>query len=99
MPNLKVNLYFECEIIASVDYCIQNDGIGNYEYFGFKGNDRGEDYILLENISIYSSIGLTDKNKSDIENHLENILNDTKNYYHDYIVNKCWENEYIKILD
>lgn len=29
----------------AVDCFISNDGIGAYEYFGYKGNDRGRDFV------------------------------------------------------
>jgi hypothetical protein len=36
---------FTCEIGS------ENDGIGSYEYWGFKGYDRGETYLTLEDIT------------------------------------------------
>lgn len=38
------------EIEAKVEFSIQNDGIGSYEYWGQKCFDSGEDYIEVENI-------------------------------------------------
>jgi len=38
------------EIEAKVEFVIQNDGIGSYEYWGQKCFDAGQDYIEIENI-------------------------------------------------
>jgi hypothetical protein len=38
------------EIEAKVEFSIQNDGIGPYEYWGQKCYDAGQDYIEVENI-------------------------------------------------
>lgn len=37
-------------ITCKVDYCISNDGIGSYEYWGYVGYDKGVDYVEVENI-------------------------------------------------
>lgn len=39
------------EIEARVDFSVQNDGIGSYEYWGFKGYDAGTDYIEVEDVT------------------------------------------------
>lgn len=39
------------EISVDVKYCIQNNGIGPYEYWGFKGIDYGVDYAEIEDTS------------------------------------------------
>jgi len=33
-------------------YSLQNDGIGSYEYWGFKGVDEGRDYIEIDVIDV-----------------------------------------------
>jgi hypothetical protein len=40
----------ELEIEFDVDYYIENDGIGDYEYWGAKGHDAGSDYPIVEEV-------------------------------------------------
>lgn len=40
-----INVEFEGSLIT------ENDGIGGYEYWGFKGYDEGEDYLVCEEIT------------------------------------------------
>lgn len=37
-------------INVTVEYTIENDGIGHYEFWGATGYDTGFDYPLVENI-------------------------------------------------
>jgi len=39
------------EFELEVHYYIENDGIGSYEYWGYKGYDAGVDYPVVENIT------------------------------------------------
>lgn len=36
----------------TIDYTVDNDGIGPYEYWGAKGYDAGTDYLLIENDNV-----------------------------------------------
>ena len=38
------------EILCNVEYHMENDGIGPYEYWGAKYFDAGEDYIVIDEI-------------------------------------------------
>jgi len=38
------------EIECNVQYHIENDGIGSYEFWGFKGYDAGQDYPEIDSI-------------------------------------------------
>jgi hypothetical protein len=38
------------EIEVLVEYVIENDGIGAYEYWGQKSYDAGEDYVCIEDV-------------------------------------------------
>jgi len=40
----------EEEVPVEVSYHIANDGIGHYEFWGAKCNDRGEDYPDIDDI-------------------------------------------------
>jgi len=33
---------------VNIKYIVENDGIGSYEYWGFKGIDKGTNYITIE---------------------------------------------------
>jgi hypothetical protein len=50
---LDINLETEAhpddmEIVVSVEYDIENDGIGSYEYWGHKCCDKGTDCIVIQ---------------------------------------------------
>lgn len=64
--------------IGIVDYSIENDGIGAYEYCGMKGIDTGSDWVLVESISVVS----VDSSSFDSELHKE-VLED---------INKLFDN-------
>jgi hypothetical protein len=38
------------EIEVEVDWTMENDGIGPYEYWGHKCFDKGENYLAIENV-------------------------------------------------
>ena len=40
----------EIEIDVKIKFIWENDGIGPYEYWGFKCFDKGNDYVLIEDI-------------------------------------------------
>ena len=61
------------ELSTSVD----NDGIGHYECWGFCGNDKGTDYILLEHDPI--KIEISNREKDDRKNFLEYIMDEIEN--------------------
>jgi hypothetical protein len=49
--SVQIPLVGEVELFAhNYDFSLQNDGIGAYECHGFRGYDKGEDYIWLEDI-------------------------------------------------
>ena len=39
---------------ADIKYTVENNGIGAYEYWGAKGYDEGEDYVIIEENSFIS---------------------------------------------
>ena len=40
----------DCIIVdCDVDVYVENNGIGAYEFWGFRGVDKGVDYLILEN--------------------------------------------------
>ena len=52
----NTNVYIECdrfgehEIKCDFDVDVENDGIGEYEYWGAKGYDKGTDYLVLTDV-------------------------------------------------
>jgi hypothetical protein len=61
-----------------IDYYIDNDGIGGYEYGGRKGYDGGSDYPVVEGIewdkSLYSDQQNAEiKKQTDLESFIINI--------------------------
>ena len=67
------------EISCDIEYCVGNDGIGSYEYWGQTCYDKGEDYIEIENITpiFYDEI---DEHKNRINKYIydnfDSIAND-----------------------
>jgi len=47
--NIPEELGEQIECFA--DYYGENDGIGSYEYWGFSGYDKGNTYMVIDNIS------------------------------------------------
>lgn len=37
----------EVDIEVDIDYAVENNGIGPYEYWGFKGYDKGQDCVNI----------------------------------------------------
>lgn len=67
---MKIETYIELPNIGEVtffanlsDFTVENDGIGSYEYFGFKGYDNGTDYLHLEEINWDKSLYTAEQNK------------------------------------
>jgi hypothetical protein len=77
--NQIVNILGEnLEIEFNVDFYIDNNGIGNYEYGGCKGYDSGSDYPVVEGIewdkSLYSDEQNAEiKKQTDLESFIINI--------------------------
>lgn len=51
--TLEINLETEAhpdyiDIVVSINYEIENDGIGSYEFWGQKCCDKGTDYIVID---------------------------------------------------
>lgn len=46
LPDGDTYKYVDIEVTC--DYSIHNNGIGPYEYWGFRGYDRGVDYAAIE---------------------------------------------------
>lgn len=63
------------EIDVDCDYSIENDGIGPYEYWGFKGVDRGTDYAVIENTE-WDTTGFTKEEIDLINSQIDKKLND-----------------------
>lgn len=57
-----------------------NDGIGGYEYWGFRGYDKGEDYTEYESVEplFPDNCDLTEKERQQI---IDMISNDPEYYY------------------
>jgi len=53
------------------DASVENDGIGSYEYWGFKGYDHGHDYFIVENIT-WDKNKYTEQQNQEINKYLEN---------------------------
>ena len=48
-PSYKlIQVCFDCKMTW------ENDGIGSYEFWGFKGYDKGTDYAVCEDIKVIS---------------------------------------------
>ena len=63
------------EIDVDCDFIIENDGIGPYEYWGFKGVDRGTDYAVIQNTD-WDTTGLTKEEIELINSKIDKKLND-----------------------
>jgi hypothetical protein len=53
------------------DASVENDGIGSYEYWGFKGYDKGHNYFIVENIT-WDKSKYTEQQNQEINKYLEN---------------------------
>lgn len=49
-----LQVYFEADV------CIENDGIGCYEFWGYKGFDRGHNYVTLDGDPVWDERLYTD---------------------------------------
>jgi hypothetical protein len=51
--TLRVELFNgkSVEVDVTCDFIIENNGIGSYEHFGFRGFDRGVDCAVIEGTS------------------------------------------------
>jgi hypothetical protein len=54
--NESVHLYTINDIINGDDLnvSLENDGIGHYEYWGQKGNDKGTTYLTLDDPTVFN---------------------------------------------
>lgn len=44
--------YYELyDVLCTIEFTIENDGIGHYEFWGSKGYDAGVDYAVINSIS------------------------------------------------
>ena len=68
------------EYEVDVSYRIDNDSIGQYEFWGAMYNDVQQDYIVLEDLVI--------ENNAPIQILLEKILLDSSSSMHQFIVNE-----------
>ena len=48
---VETEITIELKVTIRAELTAENDGIGGYEYCGFKGYDRGQDYFIVEDIS------------------------------------------------
>lgn len=47
--TIEVEIGDQCkDVVITAEYSIENDGIGDYEYWGSKEYDAGFDYALIE---------------------------------------------------
>lgn len=58
------------EINIDCEYIVENNGIGAYEYWGFKGNDCGVDYVVIEETN-YDSTPFTAEENDLIKKEIE----------------------------
>lgn len=58
------------EIEVECSACVENDGIGPYEFWGQKCNDRGRDYLVIEETE-WNKEGFTDEENAAIEKEIE----------------------------
>ena len=65
------------EIYFSIEMSIKNDSIGRYEWWGSKGYDRQEDYLVIDEISELYLLYNNKKRKIKCNTHIENRI---KNY-------------------
>lgn len=86
--NVSIEVPFKEDYIT-VDveayYTMENDGIGSYECWGFKGFDRGEDYVYVQNAKWDESLYTAEQNDairkyvddsySELETHIEKYIN------------------------
>lgn len=42
------------EVCLECEMKWENDGIGSYEYWGFRGYDKGTDYVVCEDMKVIS---------------------------------------------
>lgn len=59
------------DIEVTYDYHIENDGIGSYEYWGFKGYDKGTDYLVVENVKLIKNDTYSEEDVKYIEKHIK----------------------------
>lgn len=69
----KEEEYRYLEIDVACEYSIENDGIGPYEYWGMRGNDRGTDYAIIDDTD-WDKTGFTAEEIDLIEKEIEKNL-------------------------
>lgn len=66
------------EIYFSIEMSIKNDSIGRYEWWGSKGYDRQEDYLVIDEIRelylLYNNKKRKIKSNSQIEKRIKNYV-------------------------
>ena len=50
------------EVKLSIDIIVEESGIGGYEFWGFKGYDKGEKYLAIDGISWDKSLYSKEEN-------------------------------------
>ena len=63
------------EIDVECNYSIENNGIGPYEYWGFKGVDLGTDYAVIEETD-WDTAGFTKEEIELINSEIDKKLNE-----------------------
>ena len=85
----------EHDIKFSVECGVENDGIGPFEYWGCKGNDKGSDYLNYEGEinSLYLLRG-DRKRKIKANEHIQEVIGEYVDDHADDIFddNTCWMN-------
>ena len=75
---------YEVELLVSFE--IENDGIGDYEYWGFKYYDAGTNYPVVDEI-IVTDEDISDELKADIHQCIE----DSNHEIHEEILSQIIE--------
>jgi len=64
-------------VVFKVEYSLENDGIGTYEFWGSQGFDHGRTYSVIENLTWDR-----DKHSPQENTSIEKYLEDMSNYAH-----------------
>jgi hypothetical protein len=64
---------------SNVDVAEENDGIGPYEFWGQRGNDKGTDFLIIDDEDVFSiSTKASNKSVEDIVKILRDSLPDSR---------------------
>ena len=78
----------EIKIELTLSYTKENNGIGEYEFWGFKGNDKGMDYADIYEYS-WDKSNFTDEQNKEIETQIENNISKLESE-----IEESWKEDY-----